>query len=317
MTPDTRVSSPRSTRGGDERSEFRRQATAVHLRRRRATNRVAWVLAGLALLLVLVPVVSVVGGIVVRAVPHWQWNAFTTDTQGIGGGLRNAIVGTLEIVAGVAIIAGIIGISGGVYLAEFCSEGRGTLLRGASEVLSGVPSIVLGYVGYVTLVVQFHWGYSLGAALIVLSVLVVPYITKTTEVAMRSVPTSYREGAEALGLSSGYLLRKVVLRPALPGITTGIIVAVAIAMGETAPLLYTAGFNNGLPSAPWHLTHNPVGYLTYVVYTFYDEPYTSARQLANEAALLLVALVVILILASRVVLALTQRYAPDRQTGRR
>jgi phosphate transport system permease protein len=318
MTPDT---TPRTI--SDKRefdgvgSDLRRQAAAVHLRRRRATNRVAWAFAALALLLVLVPVVSVVGGIIVRAVPHWQWNAFTTDTQGIGGGLENAMVGTLEIVIGVAIIAGVIGIAGGIYLAEFCTEGRGALLRGASEVLSGVPSIVLGYVGYVALVVQFHWGYSLGAALIVLSVLVVPYITKTTEVAIRNVPTSYREGAEALGLRSGYILRKVVLRPATPGIVTGIIVAVAIAMGETAPLLYTAGFNTQIPGAPWHLTHNPVGYLTYIVWTFYDEPYNSARQLANEAALLLVALVVVLILASRVIVALSQRYAPDRQTGRK
>ena len=86
---------------------------------------------------------------------------------------------------GVAILAGIVGIAGGIYLAEFCAEGRGAILRGASEVLSGVPSIVLGYVGYVTLVVEFHWGYSLGAALIVLSVLVVPYMTKTTEVAIQ------------------------------------------------------------------------------------------------------------------------------------
>ncbi len=315
MSPET-ASSQRSDHPDASafHSELRKQAVAVHLRRRRATNRVSWGLAALALLLVLVPVVSVLGGILWRAVPHWQWNIFTTDTQGIGGGLENAIVGTIEIVIGVAVIAGIVGIAGGVYLAEFCSEGRGAILRGASEVLSGVPSIVLGYVGYVTLVVQFHWGYSLGAALIVLSVLVVPYVTKTTEVAIRNVPTSYREGAEALGLTSSYILRKVVLRPASPGIATGIIVAVAIAMGETAPLLYTAGFNTQLPGAPWHLTHNPVGYLTYVVWTFYDEPYNSARQLANEAALLLVALVVILIIVSRIVLAVTQRYAPDRRS---
>ena len=108
-----------------------------------------------------------------------------------------------------------------------------------------------------------------------------------------------------------------MLRPALPGIATGIIVAVAIAMGETAPLLYTAGFNNALPAAPWHLTHNPVGYLTYIVWTFFDEPYNSAHQLANEAALAARALVVFLILVSRVIVAVTQRHSPDRQSGRR
>jgi phosphate transport system permease protein len=300
----------------DVRSELRKQATEIHLRRRRLTNRIAWILCGIALLLVLIPVVSAVGGIIGRAVPHWQWNAFTTDTSGFGGGFENAAVGTLELMVGVAIIAGIIGIAGGIYLAEYCAEGKGAILRGASEVLSGVPSIVLGYVGYVSLVVAFHWGYSLAAALIVLSVLVMPYIVKTTEVAIRNVPTNYREGAEALGLRSSYIIRKVVLRPALPGIATGLIVAMAIAMGETAPLIYTAGFNNSLPSAPWHLTHSPIGYLTYLVFTDFDEPYNSARQLANQAALLLVALVIILILVSRIVIAVTQRYSPDRQ-GRR
>ena len=297
------------------RQDLRSQAAVIHLRRRKATNRIAWILASIALILVLVPVISVIGGVIARAAPHWQWDAFTTDTQGTGGGFLNAIVGTVEIAIGVAVLAGIVGIAGGVYLAEFVPEGRGALLRGASEVLAGVPSIVLGYVGYVALVVEFHWGYSLGSALIVLSALVVPYITKTTEVAVRNVPTSYREGAEALGMKTGNILRKVVLRPALPGISTGIIVAIAIAMGETAPLLYTADFNNALPAGPWHLTHSPVGYLTYIVWTFFDEPYNSAHELANQAALLLVALVVILILISRLIIAVTQRYSPDREIG--
>jgi phosphate transport system permease protein len=294
-----------------QRQQLREHGATVHLRRRRMSNRLAWILAAIALSLVLIPVVSVVGGVVVHAFPHWQWNAFTTNTSGISGGLLNAIVGSFEIALGVAILAGIVGIAGGVYLAEFCAERQGRIVRGASEILAGVPSIVLGYVGYVTLVVAFHWGYSIGAAYIVLTVLAIPYITKTTEVAIRNVPTNYREGAEALGFNRGYSLRKVVLRPALPGITTGLVIAVAIAMGETAPLLYTAGNNNAIPGAPWHFTHNPVGYLTYVVWTFYDEPYNSAHQLALEAAVLLVALVVLLILIARLIVHFTQRYSPD------
>lgn len=297
----------------DQMERVRVLGQSVHLGRRKLTNRIGWVLASIALVLVLIPVISIVAGILAQAIPHWQWNVFTKNTSGISGGLLNAIIGSLEIAVGVAVIAGIVGIAGGIYLSEYATGGRATLLRGASEVLSGVPSIVLGYVGYVTLVVQFHWGYSFGAALIVLSVLAVPYITKTTEVAIRNVPTSYREGAEALGFRSGYSLRKVVLRPALPGISTGIVIAIAISMGETAPLLYTAGFNNAVSGAPWHFTHNPVGYLTYIVWTFFDEPYSSAHQLAVEAAVLLVALIVVLIVIARLIVVFTQRYSPDRQ----
>ncbi len=105
----------------------------------------------------------------------------------------------------------------GIHLAELARPRRsgrpgGEVLRTASDVLSGFPSIVLGYVVYVALVVGLHWGYSLLPAVLVLSVMVVPYIAKSTEVALRQVPDSYREGAEALGMSTGYALRKVVLR---------------------------------------------------------------------------------------------------------
>jgi len=281
-----------------------------HGRRRRARNRSLWVLSALALALVVIPVVWIILGVVARSVAHWQWRALVTYPAGNGGGLLNAIEGTLVLVLGVLVLAGGVGVAGGVYLAEYCGEGRGQFLRGASEVLSGVPSIVIGYVGFISLVVYLHWGNSLYAGMIALSILVVPYVTKMTEVALRNVPTSYREGGEALGMRTGYVLRKLVLRPALPGIATGLVLAVAISIGETAPLLYTAGYSSRGPTFSLHTS--PVGYLTYVVWTDYNQPFASSHDLANMAATLLITLVVLLILGTRIIVATTQRFSPDR-----
>jgi phosphate transport system permease protein len=273
-----------------------------------------------ALLLVLAPAVWILAGVVYRAAPHWHWSVLWTSTAGTGG-LENAILGTLVLMLGVLIVAGSVGVLAGIHLAELAKPKKngkpsGAILRLAVEVLSGFPSIVLGYVAYVALVTHFHWQFGLLPAVLVLSVLVVPYIAKSTETSLRQVPTTYREGAAALGFSSGRTLRTITLKSALPGIATGLILALAISAGETAPLIYTAGFSDQNPT--FTLLHHPIGYLTYIVWTDYNQPNNRAIDLSYDAALVLIVLILLLLVVARLVVSRTQRHAEaGASSGRR
>ncbi len=278
---------------------------------RRIANVVVLTLSSIALLAVIAPSIWIVVQILKEALPHFNFSVLTKNGVGLGGGLKNEIVGTLVVSIGVVLVAGSIGILSGIFLAQYARGRFASVLRAASDILAGIPSIVLGYVGYSALVVGFHWGFSLGAGVITLSVLVIPYIAKTTEVALRQVPINYIEGAEALGFKPTRILSRITLKTALPGITTGLIVAMAISVGETAPLLYTAGYSQNLPKLT--VTHSPLGYLTYAVWTFYNQPTKTALQLSYDAALIIMVLILLLIGVSRVIVAQTQRHAETRR----
>jgi phosphate transport system permease protein len=256
-----------------------------------------WTLCGIALVLIIAPAIDIIVSILAHALPVLKPSLITESTAGTQLGLQNAILGTLTLSLGVLIVAGTIGVLAGMYLAEFAPPRFAAGARFFSEVLAGVPSIVVGYVGYLVLVNKsgLGWHYSLLAGVLALSALILPYIVKTTELAFSSVPRALREGAIALGMSRGKTIRKVLLPPALPGIVSGLVLALAISTGETAPLLFTAGFSDQNPSGLFQ----PVGYLTNVTYTDITLPGAATQSVAYAAAGVTVLLVLLLIFAGR------------------
>jgi len=200
-----------------------------------------------------------------------------------GGGMANAIVGTLMLTGLAAVMAVPIGILSGVYMSEYAGTRFAGLVRFAADTLNGVPSIVIGLFAYTVVVLPFK-RFSALAGGFALGTMMIPIIARTTEELLLLVPGSMREGALALGATRARAVLTVVLPAALPGIITGIILALARIAGETAPLLFTA-FNNRYFSTA--LTQ-PISTLTVQVFTYATGPYQDWHRQAWAGALVLV-----------------------------
>ncbi len=204
-------------------------------------------IAHTALLAVVVVVVLllviIIGDIVINALPALSWDFLTKFPKngGTEGGIFPAIVGTLELILGTAVIALPVGIFAGVYLAEYAGAGKATnLIRQAIDMLNGTPSVVFGLFGLAALVIFLNFGISLIAGCIVLALMILPVIIRTTEEAVMSVPRELREASRALGATKWQTTIKVVLPAAFGGIITGSILGLGRAAGETAPIMFTA-----------------------------------------------------------------------------
>ncbi len=285
-----------------------RRARRGSLLRRRLFDLVGWGSSALALLLLGGAMLWILGVVFLRGLSALSPTILTHVTEGYGGGLLNAIEGTAVLALGGVVLAAVPGLAAGIYLAEFDAGRLAPFIRFLADVLVGVPSIVIGYFGYVTLVVDLGWKFSVAAGSIALAIISLPYICRTTEMALRQVPRALRESAYALGAGDARVVLGICLPTALPGILTGILLAVAISVGETAPLLYTAGWSNYLWTG--HLTNEPIGYLTYAIWAFITEPFSSAHALAYAAALLVTLFVLIISILSRTILEGWRRRSP-------
>lgn len=279
----------------------RRTLPRARMARRRLTAVVGWSVAAVAFGILALAMLHILGLTFVRGLAALGPRILTHNTEGTGGGLHNAIVGTFALSLGALLLVAPLGVTVGIYLSEFGHGRFAALVRFLSDVLVGVPSIVLGYFGYITLVLKFGWRFSLAAGAVTLAILMLPYVVRTTEQALRRVPVALREAAYALGGNDRQVVLRILLRAAAPGVLTGLLLALTLATGETAPLLYTAGWSNYVWSG--RLIHQPVAYLTYVIWSFIGEPFRSAHRLAYAAAFLIVIFILLINGVTRFALA--------------
>lgn len=187
---------------------------------------------------------GLLGYILVQGIPHISWHFLTTPSQSFlaGGGIRDQLFNSLYLLVLTLMISVPIALGAGIYLNEYARENWVTsLIRTTIEVLSSLPSVVVGLFGYLILVIKFNFGFSILAGAVALTFFNLPLLTRNIENALSEVPMTQREGGLALGLSHWHTIKKIILPAALPGILTGVILSAGRVFGEAAALIYTAG----------------------------------------------------------------------------
>ena len=261
----------------------------------------AWICA----LLAAVPLVSVLYMLLVRGGARLHWELFTQLPPAgfeMGGGFGNAVVGTLVMVGIGALLSVPLGILAAVFLAELGPESRlASAARFGAKTMTGLPSILAGVFAYAA-VVLLTGSYSAPAGGIALALLMLPTVMLTAEEALKTVPRITKDAAYGMGCTRSQVIWKVVVPTAMPGILTGVMLAVARAAGETAPLLFTALFSNYwlLEGGRPHLMQ-PTASLAVLIYNFSGMPFENQIELAWAASLVLVLLVLVINVVSRLI----------------
>ena len=277
----------------------------IHYRWRKVKSSIMMILSIICAVVAIIPLFLILFYTVSQGVSSINWSFFTQMPKPAGeagGGMANALVGTGILVAIGSIIGLPVGILSGIYLSENNSSMFAKAVRFLTEVLNGVPSIVIGVVAYVIVVIPMK-RFSAIAGGIALAILMVPLVTRTTEEMIKLVPNSYREAALGLGIPRWKTTLFIILPAAFKGIFTGILLSIARAAGETAPLLFTA-----LGNRFWSTQlDQPIASLTVFIYDYAKAPFDDWNRQAWAAALVLIVLIMLINIIFRLVTR--KRYA--------
>lgn len=268
---------------------------------RKIVNIVMLSLTGACALLTVSALIFILGYLAWNGASSVSWNFFTklpTPVGVLGGGMANAIVGSAKLLLLASCIGMPIGVMVAIYLAEFGGKTFSFIVRYTTDLLNGVPSIVIGIFAYAVVVVPMgHFSTIAGG--VALGVMMIPIAVRSTEEFLRAVPRNLREGAMALGASKWKTISTVIVPAAFQGILTGLLLDLARVAGETAPLLFTA-FGNRFWSPGWN---QPISSLPVMIYTYALSPYDDWHRQAWAAGLVLLALVLVINVVSRTVMA--------------